>query len=88
MQAEQQNCLEQLTVIVDHLSHIRRMINENQYCPDILQQTYRLRKKIEKLEAIILEHHLSTCVSIGIRAGDTERVITELVQMYHLVGNR
>jgi DNA-binding FrmR family transcriptional regulator len=64
------------------------MVEEDQYCVDILRQTYAVRKAIEKLEAIILENHLHTCVPEGINSGKTDAIVEELVQLYNLAANR
>ena len=71
-----------------HPSGIRKMIEEDKYCVDIVRQTYAVRKAIEKLEALLVESHLHTCVPEGIAEGRGEAVIEELVQFYNLAGNR
>jgi len=47
-----------------------------------------VRKAIEKLEALILEGHLQTCVPEGIKGNREDEVIQELVQLYTIAGNR
>ncbi len=74
--------------IAGQVQGIQRMLEEDQYCVDILRQTYAVRKAIEKLEAMILEDHLHGCVPEGIREGREQAVIEELVQLYNLAGNR
>ena len=88
MRADRQDVLKRLNYIEGHLKGIRKMVEEDQYCVDILRQTYAVRKAIEKLEAIILETHLHTCVPEGITSGKADSVIEELVQLYNLAGNR
>ena len=88
MRAEKQDVFKRLNYIEGHLNGIRKMVEEDKYCVDILRQTYAVRKAIEKLEAIILENHLHTCVPEGISSGKTETVIDELVQLYNLAANR
>jgi DNA-binding FrmR family transcriptional regulator len=88
MKAEKQEVLKRLSYIEGHLSGIRKMIEEDKYCVDILHQTYAVRKAIEKLEALILEGHLYSCVPEGIKGGRETEVIAELVQLYNLAGNR
>ena len=88
MQSDKKQILNRLASIEGHLKGIRKMVEEDQYCVDILRQTYAVRKAIEKLEAIILEDHLHTCVPEGITGGREEAVIEELVQLYNLAGNR
>ena len=88
MQADKQDVLKRLNYIEGHLGGIRKMIEEDKYCVDILRQTYAVRKAIEKMEALILEKHLQTCVPEGITNGRQDAVIEELMQLYNLAGNR
>ncbi|MBA2285638.1 MAG: metal-sensitive transcriptional regulator [Ktedonobacteraceae bacterium] len=80
--------LKRLSYIEGHVAGIRKMVEEDKYCVDLLRQTYAVRKALEKLEAIILESHLHTCVPEGIKNGREEAVIQELIQLYTLAGNR
>ncbi|HEY7983917.1 MAG TPA: metal-sensitive transcriptional regulator [Ktedonobacterales bacterium] len=88
MRAETTDILKRLNYIEGHLGGIRKMVEEDAYCVDILRQTYAVRKAIEKMEALLLEGHLHGCVPEGIREGREDAVIAELVQLYNLAGNR
>jgi DNA-binding FrmR family transcriptional regulator len=88
MRADKQDVLKRIKYIEGHLGGIRKMVEEDQYCVDVLRQTYAVRKAIEKLEAVILEDHLHGCVPEGIREGREAQVVEELVQLYNLAGNR
>lgn len=88
MQAEKQEVLKRLNYIEGHLGGIRKMIEEDKYCVDILRQTYAVRKAIEKLEGLLVDAHLHTCVPDGITNGKGDEIIAELVQLYNLAGNR
>ena len=88
MQANKQDVLKRLNYIEGHLGGIRKMVEEDKYCVDILRQTYAVRKAIEKLESLLVEGHLHSCVPEGIAAGKGEEIIEELVQLYNLAGNR
>jgi len=83
----QQDALKRLSYIEGHVAGIRKMVEDDKYCVDILRQTYAVRKALEKLEAIILEGHLRTCVPEGIRGNREDAVIQELVQLYNIAGN-
>lgn len=89
MQEERkQDALKRLSYIEGHVSGIRRMVEEDKYCIDILRQTHAVRKALEKLETVILEGHLRSCVPEGIRGEREEEVIQELIQLYSIAGNR
>ena len=78
--------LRRLAYIEGHLQGVRRMIEEDKYCVDVLKQTYAVRRAIEKMEAMILENHLQGCVVEGIRDGREDAVIGELLDLYELAG--
>lgn len=84
----QQEVLKRLSYIEGHIGGIRKMVEEDKYCVDILRQTYAVRKALEKLESLILEGHLRTCVPDGIKNDREEAVIQELIQLYTIAGNR
>ena len=76
--------LKRLNYIEGHLQGVRKMVEEDKYCVDVLKQTYAVRRAIEKLEAIILEGHLKGCVFEGIKDGREQEVIAELAELYGL----
>jgi CsoR family transcriptional regulator, copper-sensing transcriptional repressor len=76
--------LKRMNYIEGHLKGIRNMIEEDKYCPDVLKQTYAVRRAIEKMEAMMLNGHLHHCVVEGIRDGREEQVVSELLELYEL----
>jgi len=82
--ATRQEAFKRLSYIEGHLAGIRRMIDEDKYCVDVLKQTYAVRRAIEKMEALMLDGHLHTCVVEGIRDGREEQVVGELLELYEL----
>ncbi len=78
------DALKRLSYIEGHLSGIRKMLEEDKYCVDVLKQTYAVRRAIEKMESILLEGHLHTCVVEGIKNGREEDVVGELKDLYIL----
>ena len=78
------DALKRLSFIEGHLQGIRRMVEGDKYCVDVLKQTYAIRRAIEKMEALMLEGHLHSCVAPGIREGREDEVVGELVELYEL----
>mgnify|MGYP001395614815 FL=1 len=76
--------LKRLNYIQGHLQGIRKMVQEEQYCVDILKQLYAVRKAVEKMEGVLLDGHLHSCVIEGIKEGNAEEVIQELEELYSL----
>ena len=76
--------LKRLAFIEGHLQGVRRMIEDDKYCVDVLKQTYAVRRAIEKMEGLMLDNHLHTCVIDGIKDGRQDEVMGELVELYEL----
>ena len=79
-----QDALKRLSYIEGHLAGIRKMLDEDKYCVDILKQTYAVRRAIEKMESLLLEGHLKSCVVEGIQSGRAEEIVEELKDLYIL----
>ncbi len=82
------DALKRLNYVEGHLAGIKRMVEEEQYCVDILKQTFAVRRAIEKIESIILGGHLETHVVEGIRGGREKDVLRELLELYNLADKR
>ncbi|HJN87767.1 MAG: metal-sensitive transcriptional regulator [Dehalococcoidia bacterium] len=78
------DALKRLSYVEGHLSGIRKMLEEDKYCVDVLKQTYAVRRAIEKIEGIMLEGHLHSCVVEGIKTGREDQVLDELKDLYFL----
>jgi len=81
---QKKETLKRLSYIEGHLAGVKRMLEEDKYCVDILKQTFAIRRAIEKVEAMLLEGHLETCVVEGVRNGREKEVLGELVELYTL----
>jgi len=77
--------LARLKTVEGHTRGVHRMVEEEQYCIDILRQTLAVQRSLDKVNALLLENHLATCVTTAIRSeqqGERERVIRELVGLF------
>jgi DNA-binding FrmR family transcriptional regulator len=79
--------LKRLSYAGGHLTGVRKMVQEDKYCIDIVRQTFAIRKALEKLEVIIVKCHLQTCVPNSMNGGNEEELIQELLQLYRIAGN-
>jgi CsoR family transcriptional regulator, copper-sensing transcriptional repressor len=84
MRASQKDALNRLATIEGHLRGIRKMIEDDAYCVDILKQTYAVQRAIDKLDDALLQSHLSACVPEGIAAGRGDEVVAELGELFSL----
>jgi DNA-binding FrmR family transcriptional regulator len=65
-----------------HLERIMKMIEDDKYCIDILQQTKAVKGLITGVEQRILNRHLSTCFVEGMKTKSQkkrQRLIEEII---------
>ena len=60
---------------------IARMIEREEYCVDILQQTAALRAAVDALSILILEDHVQGCVRMAADRGESEQYVDEVVDV-------
>lgn len=65
------------------MSGIVRMLDEDRYCPDILNTIAAVHAALRGLEAKLLEDHVRHCVAHAVEVGDgAGEKLEELVQLY------
>jgi DNA-binding FrmR family transcriptional regulator len=64
------------------------MVEQDKYCVDILKQTFAVRRAIQKLESVLLEGHLHSCVIDGVKDGREGQVLGELLELFALSDRR
>jgi len=68
-----------LKIAAGHLEGVRRMVDDEAYCVDLMKQLSAVQASLEKVQQIFLRNHLSTCVSDAIKDGMGEEIIDELM---------
>ncbi len=68
-----------------HLKGIERMVDEDAYCIDIIQQVQAVQAALNKINTILLDNHLKTCVIEAIQGDDPaerELMLSELSAVF------
>jgi DNA-binding FrmR family transcriptional regulator len=84
MRASSKSILNRLAYIEGHIRGIRKMVEEDQYCVDIIKQTYAVKRALDKLDAELLRGHLAGCVPEGIAEGRADQIVEELNDLFEL----
>ena len=75
---EYKSLIHRLNRIEGQIRGIRRMVEKNVYCTDILTQVAAVNAALNAFNKELLANHIKTCVAQDIRAGKDE-TIDELV---------
>ncbi len=76
---EYRDLLNRLSRVEGQVRGVRRMVEENAYCPDILIQVQAITAALNAFNRVLLGNHIRTCVAGDIRSGRDEAV-DELVE--------
>lgn len=71
-----------LRSIEGHVRGLRRMLEQGSSCLDIVRQIQAVQGALDRVVALLLEHHLDTCLAAAIRGDDPaerERVLRDLL---------
>jgi len=79
---EPQRCHLEASLDRRPLKAVERIVEEDKYCVDILKQTMAIEKALERVDALVLEHHLETCVADAFRQGRSEKTVKELAEIF------
>jgi CsoR family transcriptional regulator, copper-sensing transcriptional repressor len=70
--------LNRLARIEGHVRGIKRMVEEDTPCPDVLVQIAAVRSALNNVGQIILEDHLESCMVKAVKDGEFEDAMKDL----------
>lgn len=84
MNPEKKKLVARLKKVEGQVRGVSKMLQEDRYCIDILQQTQALRAALSRVEDGILKDHAATCIEDAIKSGDQReqrKKFSELVDL-------
>lgn len=86
MKLEKEATIRRLNRIEGQVRGIGRMIDEERYCIDILQQIQAIKSAVAKVEDAILKDHAATCVESAISSGNEKEQRDKFAELVDLFG--
>ena len=85
MKTTHKESLNRLARIGGQINGIRRMIEEEKYCIDIITQIQAARSALRSLELTILEKHMQHCVSSAVESGSKKESNEKLDELLRVM---
>lgn len=79
--ADKASLIARLNKMEGQVRGIRRMLEDDRYCVDVLQQIASLRSAGDAVAHMLLEDHIRGCVAHGIRSGEGDAHISEVMEV-------
>ena len=82
MQSKKEKHLHRVKIINGHVQAIQKMLENDEYCIDIVHQSQAVQKSLKKLDALIMEDHIRHCVVDQAKKGNMKKITDELLGIY------
>lgn len=85
MMHDNQDLIRRLKTAECHLRGIQRMLDEGEYCIDVIRQIQAVQSSLNKISSQILDRHLNSCLVTAVQGEDPterERVLKEIIDVY------
>ncbi len=79
-QEAKKKLLNRLNRMIGQLGGIRKMVEEDRYCGDILMQVAAVQSALQALGYMMLQNHMETCVVEEIQNGNTA-IVDEAIEL-------
>ena len=73
-----------LAIAEGHLKKIRKMVDGDSYCLDVIHQSRAVQAALKKVDEVVLHGHLHGCVFNDIHQpqGKKEKFVEEIVELF------
>ncbi len=78
---DKKSIISRLNRIAGQTGGVKKMVEEDKYCDDILIQLSAINKSVKSLANFIVEKHMYSCVLEDIKAGNIE-ILSEVANLF------
>lgn len=78
------SAIRRLAIAEGHLKKVKKMLEDGEYCPDVIHQSRAVQAALKKVDEIILHGHLHSCVLKDLHGSKTknEKMVNEIVELF------
>ena len=76
--------LSNLNRIEGQIRGLKRLVEEETYCIDVITQTQAVKGAISSVEDRLLREHLQTCAVSQIKKNNTQKMVDEVMKVYQV----
>ena len=85
MEHNHNESIQRLKIVEGHIRGVQRMLENDQYCIDVIRQIQAVQAALNKISANLLDGHLNSCLLTAIQGEDTAertRVLQEITEVF------
>ena len=85
MQENKEKALARLARLEGQVRGIKRMVEEDRYCVDILTQTAAIRAALKGVEKLVIDDHATHCIEDAVASGDAAEQRAKFLELIELL---
>lgn len=74
--------MHRLQIAQGHLKKVLNMVENNEYCINVIHQSQAVQRALEETDVLVLENHLQGCVVSHIKKGNAKKSIEEIMNVF------
>jgi len=79
---DQERIVHRLKIARGHLDKVIKMVEDDEYCIDVLNQSQAVQAALKESDNLLLENHLNGCIVDFIEKGEKEKAIDEVMGVF------
>ena len=79
-----ERAIRRLRIVAGQIKGLEKMVDEDKYCIDIINQSLAVKQALSSFEDFILKNHLSTHALEQMKSGKSEKAIEGILSIYRL----
>lgn len=79
-----QKATRRLRIVAGQVKGLEKMVDEDKYCIDIINQSLAVKQALSSFEDFILKNHLSTHAIEQMKSGQSNKAVEEILSIYRL----
>lgn len=84
---QKKEIINRLSYLTGHLQGNKKMVQSNGYCVDVIRQNQAVIAALNKVNKLILQSHLETCVTPAVKSGDKSnknKLLKEITEVFEM----
>lgn len=78
----QERTLHRMKIVRGHVDIVLKMIADDRYCIDIINQSRAVQNALKEVDYLLLENHLETCVIDLVNKGKAKQSVEEIMRLF------
>ncbi len=74
--------LSRVKIAQGHLEKVRKMLEDEEYCPDVIHQNRAVQAALKKVDEVVLHGHLHSCVLKDLHGQNSEKMVEEVIELF------